>query len=111
MALCSGVTANRQCRNWRVIVEEWCARKRLSRCVWESGRKYNLLRNENVMVERGKRHIMQLNFYNLAQGCSTMQHWRTTRDITRLVHGPQLHVSSSAGWTTRCLATEDWQYP
>jgi len=31
--------------------------------------------------------------------------------ITGLVHGPQLHVSSSAGETTRWPPTQDWQYP
>ena len=31
--------------------------------------------------------------------------------ITRLVHGPQLHVSSSGRKTTRWPPTEDWQFP
>jgi len=31
--------------------------------------------------------------------------------ITRLVHGPQLHVSRSASKTARWLPVEDWQHP
>jgi len=31
-----------------------------------------------------------------AQGCATKQQCRPNEHITRLVHGPQLHVSSSA---------------
>jgi len=30
--------------------------------------------------------------------------------ITKQVHWPQLHVSSSAGWTTRWPPMQDWQY-